>query len=144
MLRMALSETAPIRRALPNFLNFMRFLHPALACSSGVRRQVWSFPAESWVGMGPCCIVKAEGTLCLIYGFRGEKPLQIGRDVEREVIGKAGIKGNRRAANRVLELSKHNSLPEISPDRLLFLPPSAFLTRPDRSWWGTLADPWCS
>ena len=40
--------------------------------------------------MGPCCIVKAEGALCLIYGFRKEKPLQIGRDVVREVIGDEG------------------------------------------------------
>jgi hypothetical protein len=46
--------------------------------------------------MGPCCIVKAEGALCLIYGFKKEKPLRIGRDVVREVIGDEGDELNRR------------------------------------------------
>src|SRR5438270_6047698 len=31
---MAPKERAPIRRALPNFLNFMRFLHPGQACAA--------------------------------------------------------------------------------------------------------------
>jgi hypothetical protein len=47
---------------LPNFVNFMRFLHPGSA-----RPPSCLVPQQSWVGMGPCCIVKGRGTLCLAW-----------------------------------------------------------------------------
>ena len=31
-------------------------------------------PQQSWVGTGPCCIVKAEGGLCLVLPQDGAKP----------------------------------------------------------------------
>src|SRR6185437_616899 len=55
------TERALIRSALPSFVNFMRILHPGPACAAkGV------LPQQSWVGMGPCCIVKGKGGLCLV------------------------------------------------------------------------------
>src|SRR5579863_6937452 len=55
------AERAVIRRALPNFLNFMRFLHPGQAkaakCADSAAELGWD---------GSHCIVKGEGLLCLV------------------------------------------------------------------------------
>src|ERR1035438_7032752 len=67
-LRTTPAERALIRRALPNFLNFMRFLHPVRACAARV-----AVPQQSWVGTGPCCIVKAQGGLCLVLAENAAK-----------------------------------------------------------------------
>ena len=41
----------------------MRFLHPGQAYAA----KFLVVPEQRWVGTGPCCIVKAEGRLCLAF-----------------------------------------------------------------------------
>ena len=50
------------QKSLAEFLE----LHAIPSSWFGVRRQVLLVPQQSWVGMGPCCIVKGEGRLCLV------------------------------------------------------------------------------
>src|ERR1700679_4056163 len=62
MLRATTAEMALIRTALPNFVNFMRFLHPGQACAA----KFASSTAElGWDG-SLLHIVKARGLLCLV------------------------------------------------------------------------------
>src|SRR5215472_1231817 len=68
-------ETALIRRALPNFLNFMRFLHPGQACAA----KCASSAAElGWDGSLMHC--KSRGQVVPSFGWTYSRTMVAGSD----------------------------------------------------------------